>query len=89
MPAGAGSRRADHRSGQMLTVVAVFLIAMLGVLGLVTDTGIVEANRRHAQRAADAAAQAGAREMLFGQLVLVKGGRSSVTVAIVTDTIEE
>lgn len=59
-------RSATRRSGQILVVVAVMLVAMVGILGLVTDSGFVEANRRHAQRAADAAAQAGAREMLYG-----------------------
>ncbi len=50
----------------MLAVVACVMVAMIGMLGLITDTGLLEANRRHAQRAADVAAQAGARELLTG-----------------------
>ena len=47
-------------------LAAVFLIALMGILGLIGDGGMVAANRRHAQRAADAAAQAGAVEFLKG-----------------------
>ena len=61
-------RRAIRRrcSGQTLVLAAVFLIALMGILGLIGDGGMVAANRRHAQRAADAAAQAGAVEFLKG-----------------------
>ncbi|MBI5395826.1 MAG: hypothetical protein HZA91_11055 [Verrucomicrobia bacterium] len=55
-----------QRSGQMLVVAACLMVAMISFLGLVTDVGLIECNRRHAQRAADAAAQAGARELLAG-----------------------
>ncbi|MBM3888417.1 MAG: hypothetical protein FJ388_04750 [Verrucomicrobia bacterium] len=58
--------KAGRHSGQMLTILAIMLVAILAILGLVVDVGLLEANRRHAQRAADAAAQAGARELLNG-----------------------
>lgn len=51
----------------MLVVAAFAMVAMLAIVGLVTDSGLVQCNRRHAQRAADAAAQAGARRLLSGQ----------------------
>ncbi|MBI5394124.1 MAG: hypothetical protein HZA91_02380 [Verrucomicrobia bacterium] len=60
-------RPPSRRSGQMIVVVACLLVAMLALMGLVTDAGMVQCNRRHAQRAADAAAQAGARWLLGGQ----------------------
>ncbi|MBI5394123.1 MAG: hypothetical protein HZA91_02375 [Verrucomicrobia bacterium] len=60
-------RPSSRRSGQMIVVVACLLVAMLALMGLVTDAGMVQCNRRHAQRAADAAAQAGARLLLGGQ----------------------
>ncbi|MBI5683800.1 MAG: hypothetical protein HZC54_01845 [Verrucomicrobia bacterium] len=42
------------------------LIAMLAIIGLVVDSGLVHAARRQARRAADAASQAGAVMMLSG-----------------------
>ncbi|MBI5395822.1 MAG: hypothetical protein HZA91_11035 [Verrucomicrobia bacterium] len=57
---------AHPQSGQILPVIACVLIAMVAILGLVIDAGMIQANRRHAQRAADAAAQAGARWLLSG-----------------------
>jgi len=47
-------------------MVAVVLPAMIGLVGMLTDTGILMASRRHAQRAADAAAQAAAVELANG-----------------------
>lgn len=60
-------KRSPRQSGQMLVVVAVVMMTLLAIAGLVTDSGLVQCNRRHAQRAADAAAQAGARRLLAGQ----------------------
>ncbi|MBI5685008.1 MAG: hypothetical protein HZC54_07995 [Verrucomicrobia bacterium] len=50
----------------MLVVTAVMLVGMIAMLGLVMGSGVVHSSRRHAQRAADAAAQAGARQLLAG-----------------------
>lgn len=59
----AGARA---RSGQMIVLVAVMLMAMIAILGLVVDSGLVHAARRQARRAADAAAQAGALTLCSG-----------------------
>jgi hypothetical protein len=57
-------RRADRRmgaaSGQVIVLFALFLTAMLGVLGLAIDLGFAFAQRRSMQNAADAGAMAGA-----------------------------
>lgn len=53
-----------HRTaerGQVLVIVAVAMIALLGMAGLVTDGGLAWANRRAAQNVADTAALAGTR----------------------------
>ncbi|MBM3888712.1 MAG: hypothetical protein FJ388_06250 [Verrucomicrobia bacterium] len=60
----APSQRAIR--GQTLGVVAVVLIAMIGVAGMLIDSGIISGSRRQAQRAADAAAQAAAFELITG-----------------------
>lgn len=59
----AGAR---SRSGQMIVLVAVMLMALIAILGLVVDSGLVQAARRQARRAADAAAQAGAFALVSG-----------------------
>lgn len=57
---------ARSRSGQMIVLVAVMLMALIAILGLVVDSGLVQAARRQARRAADAAAQAGAFSLVSG-----------------------
>jgi len=54
------------RFGQVLVVTAVCIIGLLAIVGLIADGGMLAVNRRHAQRAADAAAQAGAWELRSG-----------------------
>jgi len=49
--------------GQTLVLFAVFLIGMMGMLGLATDVGFWAVARRTAQGAADAGAFAGARQI--------------------------
>lgn len=66
IPIGQWEAGDRNRSGQMLVVVAFALVIILAMVGLVSDAGRVQCSRRHAQRAADAAAQAGARKLLFG-----------------------
>ncbi|MBM3891008.1 MAG: hypothetical protein FJ388_17995 [Verrucomicrobia bacterium] len=53
-------------AGQTLPTVAITMLVMIAILGLVIDVGLIDMNRRHAQRAADSAAQAGAFEMIAG-----------------------
>ncbi len=47
--------------GQIIVMFAIFLVAMLGVLGLATDVGYMLAAKRATQGAADSGAMAGAR----------------------------
>ncbi len=54
-----------RESGQALVIVAVILVALVGLLGLVIDGGNVYAQRRQMQNAADAAALAGARALIL------------------------
>ncbi|MBM3888800.1 MAG: hypothetical protein FJ388_06695, partial [Verrucomicrobia bacterium] len=49
--------RTRGRAGQTLPTVAITLLVMIAILGLVIDVGLIDMNRRHAQRAADSAAQ--------------------------------
>src|SRR3712207_5861058 len=49
------------RSGQIIVMFAIFLVAMLGILGLATDVGYMLAAKRATQGAADSGAMAGAR----------------------------
>lgn len=57
---------AKSESGQILVITAVVLVGMIAILGLVMSSGVIQASRRQAQRAADAAAQAGAFQLLAG-----------------------
>ena len=50
--------------GQILVMFAIFLIGMMGMLGLATDLGFAFAQRRTMQAAADAGAMAGARQVV-------------------------
>jgi hypothetical protein len=52
--------------GQSLVILAIAFIGLLGMSGLAIDGGIVFTDRRHAQNAADAAAMAGAFNILQG-----------------------
>lgn len=53
---------ADER-GQVLPLVALFLLGLVAVAGLVADGGLVLVQRRDLQNAADAAAAAGAMQL--------------------------
>jgi Flp pilus assembly protein TadG len=48
-------------SGQSLVLIALLMVAMIAFLGLILDGGVVLANRRNSQDAADSAAFAGVR----------------------------
>ena len=48
--------------GQVLVIVAISLVALIGLAAVILDGGALLLNRRAAQNAADAAALAGARE---------------------------
>src|SRR5262245_44701093 len=57
-PAPSGAHR-----GQVLVLFAMFLVGLMGMLGLSTDVGYAIAARRSDQGAADAGAMAGARQI--------------------------
>lgn len=56
-------RRIDGESGQVIVLVAVLMVALVAVVGLVTDGGMVFTQRRDLQNVADAAALAGAMQI--------------------------
>ncbi len=64
---GRANRRCDivAESGQVLVVLALLVPVLLGLAGLALDTGILTQNRTEGQRAADAAALAGAERIVF------------------------
>ena len=62
----AVARRAE--AGQAIVVVALALVAILGILGLATDMGYMRYTKRQLQTAADAAAMAGASELPYGDV---------------------
>lgn len=56
-----------RRRGTILVVTAIVLLALLGLLGLVIDAGMLMTAHRQTQNAADAAAAAAAMDMLTGR----------------------
>lgn len=55
-----------HNKGQTLVIIAILMVAFIGMLALVLDGGMTYANRRSSQNAADAGALAGARQLCQG-----------------------
>lgn len=55
----------SRESGQVLVIVALFLVALLAMLALVVDGGNLYLHRRAMQNAADAGAIAGARVLAY------------------------
>ena len=64
---GGGSVRKRSRRGAVLVLFVVLLTVIVGLLGLVIDTGRMMASHREAQNAADAAALAGAYDLMRGK----------------------
>jgi Flp pilus assembly protein TadG len=56
-------RFAREEAGVVAPMVALLMMVLLGFCALVVDFGMLYANRRHLQNAADAAALAGAKEL--------------------------
>lgn len=76
--------RKYNDSGQALVTVAFGLVVILGFLGLAMDVGYLRVMKRHVQRAADAAALAGAAEVSYCSgtsncSALQKAAQSAVT----------
>jgi hypothetical protein len=57
------------RPGKVLVLFVILLTALLGMLGLVIDAGLMTASHRRTQNAADSAALAAATELLRGSSV--------------------
>ena len=58
------SRSARSQAGQTLPLVVIFMMAIIGLAGMVIDLGNLERCRAQMQAAADAAATAGANELM-------------------------
>jgi len=56
-------RRLHDDEGQVLVMVALMMLGVVSVVGLVSDGGLVFAQRRDLQNVADAAAAAGAMQV--------------------------
>jgi len=56
-------RRLRDDEGQVLVLVALMMVGVVSVVGLVSDGGLVFAQRRDLQNVADAAAAAGAMQI--------------------------
>jgi Flp pilus assembly protein TadG len=64
----------QHEGGQTLVVVALAMVALLGMSALVVDGGNAFAQQRGSQNGSDAASEAGATVLAQGQLSLASGG---------------
>jgi len=83
---------AARASGQVMVLVCVSLVAIMGMIAVVTDFSFMQDQRNLMQTAADSAAMAGAEELNYGDLVAAgqadaatngyANGAGGVTVAI-------
>lgn len=60
-------RSCPSRSGKVLALVVLLFPAIFGVAGMVFDSGLMSADRRSGQHAADAAATAAAMDLYLGK----------------------
>lgn len=65
------ARRANKRRGVVAPLVAISLVALLGVCALVLDVGFMQDRKRHLQSAADAAALAAATDLFVNDPLLL------------------
>src|SRR5207248_628945 len=75
-------RAPERRPGQILVLFVLVLSALLGLLGLVLDGGLIMASHRQAQNAADTAALAAAMELMRGNSA--SGAQSMATTFVKT-----
>jgi hypothetical protein len=77
----SGARRIAHsQSGQVLILTAAMLPLLIGVTGLAVDVGMLYHHKRRMQTAVDAAAMAGASEMMRNRFTqIVSSGRAGST----------
>ena len=81
-----------NAGGQVVILICVALLAIMGMIGVVTDLGFLHHQRNMMQTAADSAAMAGAEELHYGDQVAAgkadaasngyTNGQASVSVAI-------
>jgi Flp pilus assembly protein TadG len=62
-PSAGAAHRQAYEDGQILVLTVVVALALLAILGLVADGGLVLARHRELQGVADAAARAGAAQL--------------------------
>lgn len=72
--------------GQILVMFAVFLVGMMGMLGLATDVGFALAAKRAVQGAADAGALAGARQIALYTQSSPVSARAEVDAVVAQNT---
>jgi hypothetical protein len=60
-------RRTRHPKGKVLVLVLISLSSILGILGLVFDAGLLTSDSQDLHHATDAAATAGAMDLLLGK----------------------
>jgi hypothetical protein len=92
MRRNGNSKRSGRARGQVMVLVCVSLIALMGMIAVVTDFSFLQHQRNMMQTAADSAAMAGSAELNYGDQVVAgkadaasngyTDGASSVTVAI-------
>jgi len=61
------SPKSRRRRGAILVLLGLLLLSLVGMLGLVIDSGLLLSQSRHLQGVADAAALAAARDLLGGR----------------------
>jgi len=82
-----------NESGQVLVILALFMLSLVAILALVLDGGSIYLQRRHMQNAADAGAMAGTRTLALGgtaaaaqatasQYAIAYNGADSANVAV-------
>jgi Flp pilus assembly protein TadG len=76
----ASGRGAER--GQIIVMFAIFLVAMMGMLGLATDVGYTMAAKRSVQGAADSGALAGARIIARYTAASPTSAQSDVTAVV-------
>ncbi len=87
------TRMLDPRApGQVMVLICVSLVALMGMIGVVTDFSFMQHQRNMMQTAADSAAMAGSQELSYGDMAAAgkadaarngyTDGTSSVTVTI-------
>jgi hypothetical protein len=59
-------RRLESQRGQTIPIVALLLVAVLGIVGLAVDVGYFRYDQRLQQAAVDSAATAGAAQLAYG-----------------------